>query len=137
MSMVQFLNPWFLVGGLAALVPLVIYLVQRHRAQRVVFGSVWFLRDLAKRIVRRRRAWELVLLVLRMAFLLTVAVAFARPFLLSKPAAGRGAGGVKARAILLDTSASMGVGHRMRDARQAALAAIGRLAPGDTVAVYG
>jgi hypothetical protein len=136
--MVQFLSPWYLAGGLAALLPLVIYLVQRHRAQRVVFGSVWFLRDLAKRIVRRRRAWELVLLLLRMAFLLAVALAFARPFLLSKSAAGRGgAGGIKARAILLDTSASMGVGDRMRDARKAALAAISGLAPGDSVAAYG
>ncbi len=134
--MVQFLNPWFLAGGLAALIPLAIYLLHRHRAQRVVFGSVWFLRDLAKRIVRRRRAAELVLLILRMAFLAAVAFAFARPLLLSRAAAGRGAGGVKARAILLDTSASMGVGNRMRDARKAALAAIDGLAPGDSVAVY-
>jgi len=132
----QFLNPWFLAGGLAALIPLAIYLVHRHRAQRIVFGSVWFLRDLAKRIVRRRRAAELLLLLLRMAFLVAVAVAFARPLLLSKAAAGRGVGGVKARAILLDTSASMGVGNRMRDARKAALAAINDLAPGDSVAVY-
>ena len=86
--MLQFLNPWFLAGGLAALIPLVIYLLHRHRAQRVVFGSVWFLRDLAKRIVRRRRAAELVLLVLRMAVLVAVAAAFARPRLLSKSAAG-------------------------------------------------
>ena len=50
MESLQFVNPWYLAGGLAALVPLAIYLLQRHRAHRVVFGSVWFLRDLAKKI---------------------------------------------------------------------------------------
>jgi len=138
MTAVEFLNPWYLTGGLAALVPLLMYLAQRHRAKRVVFGSVWFLRDLAKRIVRRRRASELLLLVLRTMIVAVIALAFARPLLLSKSAAGRGggAGGLKARAILLDTSASMAVGGRMRAARKAAIDAIDRLAPGDVVAVY-
>jgi len=138
MGTVQFLNPWFLAGALAAGIPLVVYLVQRHRAQRVVFGSVWFLRDLAKRIVRRRRASELLLLLLRMGIVVVVASAFARPLLLWKSAAGRGGapGGLKARAILVDISASMGIGPRMKGAREAAAKAIDELAPGDVVAVY-
>jgi hypothetical protein len=138
MESLQFLNPWYLAGGLAALVPLAIYLLQRHRAQRVVFGSVWFLRDLAKKIVRRRRASELLLLALRMAIVAVVVAAFARPLLLARPAGGRdgAGGGLKARAILVDVSASMGVADRMADARKAAIAAIDSLTEGDQVAVY-
>ena len=70
------LNPWFLVGLLGALVPLVIHLIERRRVQRVVFGSVWFLRGLVRRAARRRRTSELILLVLRMIILGLLALAF-------------------------------------------------------------
>ena len=137
MHVLQFLNPWYLTAAAAALIPLVIFLVQRHRAQRVVFGSVWFLRDLAKHIVRRRRASELLLLFLRMAVVAAVAAAFARPVLLKKSTTGGGAvSGIKARAVLVDISGSMGIGNRMQEARRAAAAAVDGLAPGDVVAVY-
>ena len=69
------LNPWFLVGASAALVPLIIHLIERRRVKRVVFGSVIFLRGLVKRMARRRRTSELILLILRMAVLAQVAEA--------------------------------------------------------------
>ena len=138
MNGLTFLNPWFLLGASAALVPLVVYLLQRHRAQRVVFGSVWFLRDLAKKIVRRRRSAELILLIVRMVLILLAALAFARPLLMrgSDGKSGFLAGGSRALAVVVDCSASMGVAGRHEQARQAALAAIEKLRPGDAVAVY-
>ncbi|HUV38015.1 MAG TPA: VWA domain-containing protein [Planctomycetota bacterium] len=132
------LNPWYLVGLAAALVPLVIHLIERHRVQRVVFGSVLFLRGLVKRVARRRRTSELILLLLRMALLAVLALAFSRPFFREADVSGSGdsAGGRRAAAILVDVSASMKIGTRFADARTQAVAAVEALSPGDAVAVY-
>jgi hypothetical protein len=138
LDILQFLNPWYLFGALAALIPLLIYLAQRRRAKRVVFGSVWFLRALAQKIVRQRQTSEWLLLLLRMLILAILAVAFARPVLLGLAGGGKGAaGGSKAMAIVMDLSGSMQIGERLPAARKAALAALERLRPGDVVAVYG
>ena len=138
MNSVSTLNPWFLIGLAAALVPLIIHLIERHRVQRVVFGSVLFLRGLVKRLARRRRTSELILLLLRMAVLAVLALAFARPFFRSSDAsaAGDSAGGQKAAAILIDCSASMKIGTRFADAGTRAVSLIETMQSGDAVAVY-
>ena len=132
------LNPWYLVGLAGALVPLVIHLIERRRVQRVMFGSVWFLRGLVRRVARRRRTSELILLVLRMVILGLLALAFSRPFFRSGAAAGESGGGTgrRAAAILVDCSASMKIGTRMADAVKQALTVIDGLHAGDHVAVY-
>ncbi len=128
------LHPWLLLGALAALVPLIIHLIERRRVKRVVFGSVIFLRGLVKRMARRRRTSELILLLVRMALVAVLAVAFARPLLRSGDV--RGPGGRRAVAILVDRSGSMAIGTRMADARAKALAVIDGLRRGDQLAVF-
>ena len=132
------LNPWFLVGLAAALVPLIIHLIERRRVQRVVFGSVLFLRGLVKRLARRRRTSELILLLLRMAVLAALALAFVRPFFRASDASGEpgSAAGQKATAVLIDCSASMTIDTRFDDAKTRALEVIDGLRKGDVVAVY-
>lgn len=134
MSHFAALNPWFLIGAAAALVPLIIHLVERKRVTRVVFGSLIFLRGLVKKMARRRRTSEMILLILRMALLAVIAFAFARP--LFRTAQATGEGGNRAVAILLDRSGSMKIGARMADARARAVGAIDALHAGDQVAVY-
>lgn len=76
----SFLFPVFLLGGLAAAVPILLHFFARDRAPRLPFSDVRFLERASVRRTRRRRPRDLLLLALRVAALLLLAVAFARPF---------------------------------------------------------
>lgn len=131
MGGLNFLNVLFLAGAAAALVPIIIHLVQRRRVQRVVFGSVQFLRKMSQRVVRRRRFTELLLIVLRTLALALLAVAFARPFFW-KPTERAGATAVlgeRAALLLIDNSYSMRESDRMGEARKRALDFLDHLGP--------
>ena len=122
MPTVDFLNPWFLLGAPLALVPIVLHLVQRRRRQRVVFGSVRFLRRMSHRVVRRRRLTELLLILLRTLALALLVLAFARPFFYAKARRAGGATvlGEQAVPILIDNSYSMQHADRLARAKAAA-----------------
>ena len=133
------LNPWFLVGLAAVAIPLIIHLIERRRVRRVVFGSLLMLRGLVRRVARRRRTSELLLLLLRMLIVALLALGFSRPlFRPDKPPEGDDdkTGKRRSTAILVDCSASMGIGSRMAEARKQALAVVDDMRPGDHVAVY-
>jgi hypothetical protein len=115
MGGLNFLNGLFLAGAAAALVPIVIHLVQRRRVQRVVFGSVRFLRKMSQRVVRRRRLTELLLILL-----------------LWRPSRRTGATtvpGETAALVIVDNSYSMMHSDRLTQARKKALDFVGRLDP--------
>ncbi|KPK84856.1 MAG: hypothetical protein AMJ81_04650 [Phycisphaerae bacterium SM23_33] len=123
MGGLNFLNGLFLAGAAAALVPIIIHLVQRRRVQRVVFGSVRFLRKMSQRVVRRRRLTELLLILLRALALGILAVAFARPFFW-RPSQRAGATtvlGESAILVMVDNSYSMMESDRLKQAKQKAL----------------
>jgi Mg-chelatase subunit ChlD len=129
MSGLEFLTPMFLVGAAAAAVPVIIHLVQRRRVQRVVFGSVRFLRKMSQRVVRRRRFTELLLILLRTLALAALAFGFARPFLW-QPTDRTGhklAPGQEAALILIDNSYSMMAGDRLAEAKRLAREALEEL----------
>jgi hypothetical protein len=75
-----FLNPIFLLGAIAAGVPVLVHLVRRTRAPRVPFPSLMFLRKIEQKTIRRRKLRNLLLLLVRCAALLLLALAFARPY---------------------------------------------------------
>src|SRR5437870_10873685 len=75
-----FLNPIFLLGAIAAGLPLLVHLVRRTRAPRIQFPSLMFLRKIEQKTIRRRKLRNLLLLLLRCAALLLLAFAFSRPF---------------------------------------------------------
>ena len=85
MGSADVINQWFLAGTAMALVPIIIHLVQRRRIRKVVFSSVRFLRTMSRRVVRRRRLTELLLILLRTLALAALALAFARPFFRERP----------------------------------------------------
>ena len=85
----SFLFPAFLIGGLAAVVPIVLHLLRREHLPRVPFSDTRFLQAARVEQARRRRLRELLLLALRVAALLLLAVAFARPFLSAAAEPGR------------------------------------------------
>ena len=108
----SFLFPAFLIGGLAAVVPIVLHLLRREHLPRVPFSDTRFLQAARVEQARRRRLRELLLLALRVAALLLLAVAFARPFLSDAAEPGR-----PATVVLVDTSFSLsapGQGERVR-----------------------
>lgn len=78
-----FLNPLWLLLGVSISVPLILHLLQRHQGPRVVFPAVRYLKRAEREHARRIRLRQLVLLLLRIAALLLLAGAAARPFLRS------------------------------------------------------
>lgn len=77
----QFLNPLALVGLAAALIPLVIHLLNRGRPRVVPFSHLAFLRELHQTRMRSVRLRQWLVLLLRMLALMCLALAFARPAL--------------------------------------------------------
>ena len=99
-------NPWAF-GGLALLaVPIAIHLLGRHRARVVKFPSLRFL--VASRLTptRRTRPSDLLLLAIRMAIVAAAVFALAQP-VFDRASTKRDLGRV-VRAIVVDTSKSMG-----------------------------
>jgi hypothetical protein len=126
----SFLSPLFLIGAAAAAVPLLLHLLKRRPEPRVKFSAVRLLRNAPVEHTNRRRLTDLLLLALRMAALVLLAVAFARPFLRSGHAAG---GGVTL--VALDTSLSMSAPSRFERARALAQQAVDEAGARQLVAV--
>ena len=99
--------------------PIVLHLLKRDPETRVQFSAVHLLRHAPVERSSRRQLRELLLLALRVAALLLLAFAFARPFLASSLATS-GATTV----VALDTSLSMSAPGQFEKARQLAKQAI-------------
>ncbi len=127
----SFLTPLFLVGLAALAIPVLLHLIQRERKNIVEFPSLMFLRRIPYESVRRRRIRNWALLLLRLAALAAIVLAFARPFLRRAPAIGPGSGGAREVVVLVDRSYSMGYGDRWQRAMAAAHDAVSRIGPGD------
>jgi hypothetical protein len=131
----SFVNPLFILGALAAAVPLLLHLVKHARAHKTEFSTLMFLRRIDRKVVRYQRLRHQLLLLLRVLALLFWAFAFTRPF--RHLAQIRiGVGEVPAiHVILLDNSMSMGYGDRWTRAREAASAIVRRALPGELIAL--
>lgn len=129
--MLSFLAPLFLAGAAAAAVPIVLHLLKREPEARVKFAAVRLLKKAPVEHTQRRHLRELVLLALRVAALVLLALAFARPFF----ASGAAVAATGVTVVALDTSFSMSAPGRFERARQLAKEAIDRAPAGDLVGV--
>ena len=129
------LTPLFLLGLAGLAVPIVIHLIQRERKNVVQFPSLMFLQRIPYQSVRRRRIRNWPLLLLRLAALALIVLAFARPFFRRPTPAGADAGGAREVVILIDRSYSMGYGDRWARAVAGARDAVGKLSPGDRASI--
>lgn len=129
-----FLNPIFLLGALAAAVPVLVHLVRRTRAVKLQFPSLMFLRRIEQKTIRKRRLRNLLLLALRCAALLLLALAFARPYFTGANAK-TDTGSQSSSVILIDTSYSMRYGDVFARARQAARNAVDEAPAGAQFAI--
>ncbi|CAN5612636.1 hypothetical protein BH23GEM10_BH23GEM10_08070 [soil metagenome] len=75
------LSPLLLLLAVAAAVPLLLHLLQRHQGPRVVFPALRYLRRAEKESARRIRLRQILLMLLRVVAVLLIALAAAQPFL--------------------------------------------------------
>jgi hypothetical protein len=138
--MFEFLNSMFLWAAGAAVIPLVLHLMQRRRTVRVMFGTIRFLKQAHRRSVNRLRLENFLLWLVRTLLLLAIALAFAAPVMRAQ-----GWGGALGRArrdvaIVWDASYSMAYNTAQRNvwdtSRDAILAIVSELQPGDRVSLF-
>ena len=113
----SFITPIFLVGAAAAALPVIFHFVRKMRAKKVPFGSLMFLQATPKEVVKRRRLRDVLLMALRVAMLLLLAFAFARPFIPQEQIPFIAQRENRSVVFLLDGSLSMQVAGRFDRAR--------------------
>ena len=129
------LAPLFLVGALTVALPIVFHLIRRTTRQRTVFSSLMFLLPSPPRLTQRSRLEHLLLLLLRCAAIICLAVGFARPFL--KQAVTPPDSSTAHRVLLLvDSSASMRRANLWADAQGRVESILRKVSPQDQVALY-
>ncbi|MEN6302628.1 MAG: BatA and WFA domain-containing protein [Armatimonadia bacterium] len=99
-----FTAPWYLLGALGALVPVLVHLFGRRKARRVLFPSLRLIKAAQRErtsLVRLRQVW---LMVLRAAAIVLLSLALARPTLPWVTARG---GGDRPLTVVVDDTLSM------------------------------
>jgi hypothetical protein len=125
---VGFLAPWFLAGAVAVGLPFWIHLLRKYRSTPHPFSSLMFFERRTQSSIKHRRLRYLLLLSLRVALLLLIALAFANPFV---SRTGAAAGGRKMLVIAVDNSFSMRYDDHLARAKQQALSAVSQLNSGE------
>jgi hypothetical protein len=108
----NWLFPGFLLGATAAALPVLLHLLRRRPRRTVSFPSLWFLKSAVQQNDRSQRIRRWIVLALRCAALVLLAVAFGRPFRRVP-----GAGEQRTIAVVIDDSLSMQAGHRWETVR--------------------
>ncbi len=114
------LSPWFLAGAALVALPIYLHLLRRHKTDPQPFSSLMFFERRTQSSIKHRRLRHLLLLSLRIAMLLLLALAFANPFVKRST----GTGGNRLVLLVIDNSFSMRAGSRLADARSAALSVL-------------
>lgn len=130
------LHPWLLVGAVGASLPVLIHLIGRRRAPTVRFAAFDFLASVNKRLARRERLRQFLLLLLRTLAVLALVGAVARPM---PPRATAATASSRKLALVVDASASMAYeidGESLLDrAKTRARDVLSNLQPGDMVSL--
>ena len=125
-----FLTPLFLIGLLAALIPVAIHLIRREKPPKVMFSTIRFLNKTSKTLVLFQHLQQIALLLLRAAVIVLLVLAFARP-LFNQSVARLLDADPQSAVILLDLSMSMRWQDNFDQAKAEALAVVDRLSGGD------
>jgi hypothetical protein len=128
-----FFTPWFLAGALAAGLPVWLHLLRKHKTTPLPFSSLMFFERRIQSSIKHRRLRYLVLLALRMALVLLIALAFANPYVRQAVAPASRTGEVTVLAI--DDSLSMRAGNRLDQAKQMARRMVAGLRAGQRAQV--
>ena len=131
----SFIAPLFFVALAGLAIPVLLHLTQKEKKEVVYFPSLMFVRKIPYQASRRRRIQHWFLLMLRLAALALIILAFARPLLTRADAPVALGQGAREVVVLLDTSYSMGYGTRWAAATEAARGVVSRLAASDRASI--
>jgi hypothetical protein len=124
------LSPWFLAGALAVGLPLWLHLLQRENPIKLKISSLMFFEKRTQTTILEKKFRYLLLLALRLALFLLLAMAFAKPIWERPPTSV--AGDIPSLHIIaLDTSLSMQHSDRWSRAQAAANEVIDAMDEGD------
>ncbi len=127
-----FFSPWFFAGLLAVGLPVWIHLLRQHKNVPKFFSSLMFFERRTQSSVKHRRLRHFLLLALRLAMLILIALLFANPYFNRKLDA---AGGKRLTIIAVDNSFSMRYGDHLEKAKDEAIRAANSAAIGQVVAL--
>jgi len=133
--LISLLAPLFLAGLACLAIPVLVHLTRQERGKPTAFPSLMFLERIPFQETARRRLRHLVLLMLRLAALALVVIAFARPFVRGGPLAAVGGPGPEELVVLLDRSYSMDLADQWDQAVSIARSAIGGAGPADRLSL--
>ncbi|RAL22377.1 hypothetical protein DL240_11040 [Lujinxingia litoralis] len=129
----NFVQPLFLVGLLAAALPLLIHLFNRRKAVRRPFPALRLLQASHQRSARSIKVRQRVLLALRMAAVAALALALAKPFFLSSSGMTAEERMPTAVALVIEDGLAMQHEGWMKRAREQASELVDDLRPWDQV----
>ncbi len=130
----SFLNPFFLIGLIAVVFPILVHLISKKRGIKKSFSGVRFLLASQGEILKRSKLKDLILLLLRVLILTLLVIVFSKPAVFSffPP----GAQDARSIAIVVDNSFSMGYEDGFKKAKGSAEKLIQSLPDGSFAAVF-
>ncbi len=134
----SFAVPLFLLAMLAALIPVLLHMINLQKAKTIPFSTLRFLRLGVEKTRRRKYLHDILLLAFRAAALLLIALALAKPTV-THFGGLLGSGDASAVVLILDNSSSMSTvdvgGSRWEAALAATYEILDRLDQRDSVAL--
>src|SRR6187549_3193108 len=105
------INAGLLAGAALAALPVILHLFMRQTPKRVIFPALRLIRERQKRSKKKLRVKNWLLLLARMALVALMALALARPTIVSEASVGD-QDVPAAIGLVFDTSLSMGYSER-------------------------
>jgi hypothetical protein len=134
-----FETPAFLWATLAALIPVLLHLIARRRAQVHDFAAIEFILGSNKRIARRLKVRQWLLMAARMLLIGGLAFAFAKPYRITSEQGLPATTAPTSVVLVIDSSFSMGIAHDgeslLERAKERALAILGELRNESDIAI--
>lgn len=131
----NFLQPLFLAGLLAAALPIIIHLINRRKAVRRPFPAMKLLQESNERIARSVKIRQWVLLALRVLAVAVLAMAIAKPYVLSSQGMTADERLPTAVVLVVENGVAMDYGNWQREARRTAGRRLATFRPWDEVAL--
>lgn len=131
----SFLAPLFLLGLLAAAIPVAIHFIRRDNPPTVMFGTLRFIKQTRRRLLMFQKLQQWLLLLLRTLLVVLLVLVFARPLLHQSGMSQLLAGNPESVVMLVDRSVTMQFADRDQRLRESLTDSINALSEGDEAAL--
>lgn len=131
----SFLAPLFLLGLLAAAIPVAIHFIRRDNPPTVMFGTLRFIKQTRRRLLMFQKLQQWLLLLLRTLLVVLLVLVFARPLMHQSGMSQLLAGNPESLVIVADRSVTMQFSDRDERLKEAMEDRVNALSQGDEVAL--